>query len=1682
MTSLPGNLKFCKSNPTPNLMKHHFFVLMLVAWAVLAGVSINVAQAGQGAQRMLYTVPNSTFVETPSGDSVVTINDTSGSISTVQTLINNARTANPNSIIAIHLLAGATYWANNTSGGLVLGSQECLIGSGATLEATNSSVTNALILINTGSTNVSVAGGVLNGNGANIYGIYAPSSCARVNIDKLTVLNCGQDCIQLNGHGSGTFDNEMTVARCDVSGSPSHSGISIWNATQTTCVDNNCHGNSVGIWLGNCGYCNVANNTCESNSTGIDFNSGSDDYIVNNTCNNNGTGILADGSGAMIVSDLLASNTVAGINSSGSGNIYSDNLFASGNATNFINNGSGDDIVAYEGPINGSGQNYFYPPLINNQHTNTIINGLGRYDLTDNSTTAIDSVQSEYNAAVSAYPDDVIVLHLNGNYTVGANPLTLNNNTCVLLQGTIQINSSTSASCAITAPSGASYISISGGLIDGGSTTPPSQGRDAIYFSGVSMFQIDGMTLQNFGNNTSRVGGSDVIRIDHGNTPRIITRCTINGGSARGIWVATSGPRDVISDNTVTDVQMDGVDCDESTSASVVKFNYLYNNARYGVFLEQSASDNLVLGNICNYDQSYDIGCYNNSTTYRGPTACNSIICNSLLGDNGLRNGSTGTNTVTSSDNFFFDNTVMNANIQSQLYGSQNYYSQNYMGNSSLSTSGTEVFFNSPDVSGNLYVQDRNSGLEAVVTNAATANGAAVILGPTNSLGSDQWSLVPTDSGYYRLMNKNSGLAMVVSGASTNAGAGIIQWTYDASGNDEWMLQSAGNGFYNFVNRLSGLNLDVTGARTAPGTQLDQQPPTGGANQQFNLVDATASIPVATGNTLSWTSGGAPDGDWSNVANWGGALPQTGDWLVFGAGSQLLTTNDLAPGMTFDSLAFNSGSASFTLNGNGVVLANPLEDSNGNMAGGTVTQASLNNQTINLPVSLSTGSHAITTDAGDGQLTMAGPITRSTGSLVQFNNSGGAISTTLTNNTSGLVGGWALISKSGSLVNNNGGAGTVDWLTVSAGAVAPYAGYTTVSGSGQTFANNAGSNVKVTSNGSSDDKISGNTAMNTLNWVAANQNGYIDIPASTTLTFGAEGGIIMNANKYLRIGNGQSGSAVTAGGAANTSGELSVYNLCYYAAGGIEFWTTLTDNGGSAYPMTVNTFGSVKIDYANTYSGGTYINEGDFWCNGGGNTPFGFGPVYVFSGGRADVGGDNGATVTNDFYIQGQGFVVADNPGAIKGSYNGTFSGLITLLGNAQIDPNAGAWTNTCTFSGGFAGTGSLTIGGPANVVAGVATFAGNCTYSGDTIIDATANANGGSGIFISGGKNDLMNNGGDLVLIGGSSTGLAIFDLNGTTQSINGLVATNGTTANALVKSSSGSGALIVGNNNASSSFGGAITDGGGTVALTKVGTGTITLTGNNSYTGGTTINAGTLALSGSGSVSNSALITMTAGATLDASGRSDQTFTLNSGQTLQGTGTINVNLSIGTGATVMPGNANNTGAFTVAGEAQLQGSTVMKLNATTGTSDQIIASSFNYGGTLTVTSLSGTLTAGQSFGLFVGDSYAGSFTTVNLPQLAAGLMWSNNLATSGTVEVVATSAPQPHITSIQLSGTNLILGGTNGVSGETYLLLSSTNVALPLNQWTPLLTNTFEGGNFSITNAMNPGLPQNFYLLQIQ
>ena len=84
--------------------------------------------------------------------------------------------------------------------------------------------------------------------------------------------------------------------------------------------------------------------------------------------------------------------------------------------------------------------------------------------------------------------------------------------------------------------------------------------------------------------------------------------------------------------------------------------------------------------------------------------------------------------------------------------------------------------------------------------------------------------------------------------------------------------------------------------------------------------------------------------------------------------------------------------------------------------------------------------------------------------------------------------------------------------------------------------------------------------------------------------------------------------------------------------------------------------------------------------------------------------------------------------------------------------------------------------------------------------------------------------------------------------------------------------------------------------------------------------------------------------------------------------------------------------------------------------------------------------------------------------------------------VRDITSAAPaQPEITGISLAGPNLIINGTNGTSGVQFTVLTTTNLTLPLSQWTPIATNTFSGSGFSVTNAADVGSSQQFYTIKV-
>ncbi|MEK7781923.1 MAG: hypothetical protein AAB370_10535 [Verrucomicrobiota bacterium] len=67
------------------------------------------------------------------------------------------------------------------------------------------------------------------------------------------------------------------------------------------------------------------------------------------------------------------------------------------------------------------------------------------------------------------------------------------------------------------------------------------------------------------------------------------------------------------------------------------------------------------------------------------------------------------------------------------------------------------------------------------------------------------------------------------------------------------------------------------------------------------------------------------------------------------------------------------------------------------------------------------------------------------------------------------------------------------------------------------------------------------------------------------------------------------------------------------------------------------------------------------------------------------------------------------------------------------------------------------------------------------------------------------------------------------------------------------------------------------------------------------------------------------------------------------------------------------------------------------------------------------------------------------------------------------------------QINGANLVVGGVGGRAGSNYVMLATTNIALPVNAWTPIRTNQFGTfGECSVTNLFNAGVPQQYFRIR--
>jgi len=294
----------------------------------------------------------------------------------------------------------------------------------------------------------------------------------------------------------------------------------------------------------------------------------------------------------------------------------------------------------------------------------------------------------------------------------------------------------------------------------------------------------------------------------------------------------------------------------------------------------------------------------------------------------------------------------------------------------------------------------------------------------------------------------------------------------------------------------------------------------------------------------------------------------------------------------------------------------------------------------------------------------------------------------------------------------------------------------------------------------------------------------------------------------------------------------------------------------------------------NTFSGGlTLLNSGSGTRMLMGVITagaYGSGPIILGQAAtdKAGIMFNNGnQTLTNDIVFNtGLG---TDLKGIRLDSSGNVLSGTITA--NLAPITFSAFGTGAASLSGKLTGPFGLTV---EDSFFGILTItitnaAANNDYQGDTTIA------GGKGILVLGAANQIPNG-----ASAGNVTNNGALNLGGFSDTINGLSGTG------IVDGVSGTPTLTVGDNDATSTFSGVIRNTTGTLAVTKIGNGTLTIAGFNTYKGATTVSAGKLVGVSGGSIQSSA-VTVATGSALGvrvASGGSQWglgALTLNSGST---------------------------------------------------------------------------------------------------------------------------------------------------------------------------------------------------------
>lgn len=598
------------------------------------------------------------------------------------------------------------------------------------------------------------------------------------------------------------------------------------------------------------------------------------------------------------------------------------------------------------------------------------------------------------------------------------------------------------------------------------------------------------------------------------------------------------------------------------------------------------------------------------------------------------------------------------------------------------------------------------------------------------------------------------------------------------------------------------------------------------------------------------------------------------------------------------------------------------------------------------------------------------------------------------------------------------------------------AGGLTINGGTVTQVNGTIAAQDVTLNGSAVMNLAGT---NTLNAITFNNNGGGSVTPSISI---ASGGTLNMAGGIAATSSNPTSTATISGGTLSLNGASRTVNVAPITFNGQNISSdqaTLNITSvisGSGAGVVKTGAGLLQLSGANTFSGGVDLQQGGLIIAN--NSALGSGTLSL--GNNTTLTADastravtNAVTVGGDFTMGVRGVTA---PGAL------TLSGPVawgSTTHQVTVDSNP---ATVQTISGAISGSGGL-------VKAGIGTLA--LTGNNSTTLNWTE-------------AGDVKVSNGTLRIASDTSLGAAP-----STATAGNIVVSNGALGNTATltldsrrgialgdAAGSGTGSLEAAAST-TLTYNGVITDNGtGADSLVKTGTGTVSLGGASTYTGHTTITAGTLALGSGGSINSSDRITVNTGATFDVASVSGG-YSVKSGQTLEGGGTVSGGVTALSGATIAPGTVDNRVAdkLVFTGVVTLDSGSVLQLdiNAPTFTStdhfggnapgtagynsyvttngagqkehDLLSAGTLtqNAGAQIQVLAASVIPVEGQIFNLLdwttafntssnLGDIYrdgaADSSTDLDLPDLSSyGLMWDiSNFASAGVLVVVV---PEP-------------------------------------------------------------------------